>query len=441
MKSWFPILLLLVIVSCKKPEEEVVEVIKPSVTFDVKDPSGTIREWQSSSAFAKRSENAFQLFAFNTEGEQLNVLMLGSEAGRFKLDNNEHNFVKFNRIKAGENISYTTNRSKYTTGNIYITEVNAVKKTISGNFEMRPHHTDNEYVELKVGLFSNVPYTNELITPGELEIANPIDTITPPIDTTICNFGPNCLSATIGGMPFKSNGSSQVSIERDTLGRMIFKAYGNNNDLLKISIVSNAGFENQSIYSLGKFTPNKGYYLANGKREVITNGTLQLQFDTTGYAVSGLFSADIKENEVNATTRSITNGLFLGTEITSYSRVVSSSSMIADITGYTFVSDTVKSNQLGGFLNLQGKDFEDLEGIELNFPDTILVGNYPLDNVYQTYYYNYYGFKNKYTTGQLNISVHDKIERFIAGSYSFEALDFTENTTITIQTGSFSKFY
>jgi len=124
------------------------------------------------------------------------------------------------------NVTYTTNSAQGCTGQVYISEINTTDSTLSGNFDFKAYSPYGKgFIEVTDGLFSNIPFTNEIP-------ATPDNSFEVDIDGT--TFTPTSINASsIMGKIMITASDSQVSktigitVENDiTVGTHEMSSFG-----------------------------------------------------------------------------------------------------------------------------------------------------------------------------------------------------------------------
>lgn len=435
MKNFLPVLIIgIVLLACNKPEVERITSLKTGLKFDLISKNGFKKTWNATSSSFFKSDTAIQLIAYNEYDEQLNILLFNNDSNTTQMGPDGKIWARVFINIQGSQDTFVNLHSEFANGIFKLEEINPDISTMSGTFEFRPYHQNKQdYVTIDNGVFTDIPYLSVDTCPSEIEYQNLFKVKDPePIDLDYCVTRTNCISAIIDGEEFNASGSN-VTLVRDTLGRLILTA---KNGLKTVKFgLSSTDFENQNLYNLGRNTPNKGYYSTSASNSYsLKSGLLALEFEDTIYGVSGEFEAEIKNNGQGAVTSSITNGLIKQVPITnSIIRSQTNFNISGDLNGHAFVSDTLETSMNGNIAIVMGKDFEGLEGIELQFPDTIESGPHGIGNNVRVYYHNYYGGRFAGSSGTLNVLINDTSTNIINATVDFDVYDFTENTSISFE--------
>lgn len=446
MRSWIYIILLLVVAACNKPEKEEVVELNTKVTFTLQDVDRSTREWSTSSAYAQRSDSAIHLFATNEFDELLSILLFDTDTGRLKLDFADKNVIKFKRVKAGVDTIYSNKKSDVANGFLNITSQNPDKSTISGDFQIRAHHTEFNYVWLLNGKFEDVPYFSVPLTQGELEIMFPNDTTggsgQEPNPLACPDSTSPCVAFYIDETPFVVSGNNQIKLAYRENDRMMLQVAYNNFDTLFIGVTPENTFDTQSEYNVGKTLKNKAYIQKSGSQFVATTGTATLNL-TTDSTITGGFEMTLKETSQAVTTINISEGKIRNVNAKQLIFAPDTSnrfSVFAD--NFYFVCDTVETALIdSAIIEINAHSSVSKESFQIILPKELIAIEYNLSNDIKVNHTNFYGVTNKAVSGTVEIIAHDKVNKTIRGTINVQTFDFSENRTVELVLGQFNTSY
>ena len=445
MRSWIYVLLLLAVVACNKPEKEEVVELNTKVTFTLQDVDRSTREWSTENAYAQRSDSAIHLFATNEFDELLSVLLFDTDTGRLKLDFADENVVKFKRVKAGVDTTYSNKKSDAANGFLNITSQNPANSTISGNFQIRAHHTEFNYVWLLNGKFEDVPYFSVPLTQGELEIMFPNDTTgggDEPNPLACPDSTSPCIAFYVDETPYVVSGNNNIKMAYRSKDRMMLQVAYNTFDTLFIGVTPENTFDTQINYVVGKNQKNKAYIQKLSNQYVASTGTAAFNL-TTDSTINGGFELVLKEVSQAATTINITEGKIRNVnakQVIAEPDANNSFSVFAD--GFYFECDTVVSSLIDSTtIEIIAQSNISKESFQILLPKEVIEIEYNLSNDIRVNHTNFYGVTNKAVTGTVEILAHDKINKTINGVVNVETYDFSENRTVIIGLGEFNTSY
>lgn len=445
MRSWIYVLLLLAVVACNKPEKEQVVELNTKVTFTLQDVDRSTREWSTENAYAQRSDSAIHLFATNEFDELLSVLLFDTDTGRLKLDFADENVVKFKRVKAGVDTTYSNKKSDAANGFLNITSQNPANSTISGNFQIRAHHTEFNYVWLLNGKFEDVPYFSVPLTQGELEIMFPNDTTgggDEPNPLACPDSTSPCIAFYVDETPYVVSGNNNIKMAYRSKDRMMLQVAYNTFDTLFIGVTPENTFDTQINYVVGKNQKNKAYIQKLSNQYVASTGTAAFNL-TTDSTINGGFELVLKEVSQAATTINITEGKIRNVnakQVIAEPDANNNFSVFAD--GFYFECDTVVSSLIDSTtIEIIAQSSISKESFQILLPKEVIEIEYNLSNDIRVNHTNFYGVTNKAVTGTVEILAHDKINKTINGVVNVETYDFSENRTVIIGLGEFNTSY
>ena len=102
----------------------------------------------------------------SSDNKQISITITGSSPGKYNLDQLSASVAAFVDGNSGNNFAYTTNQGTDTSmagGVVNITEIDAVNKTISGNFQFKVYRNmDSQQLLVTEGVFTKIPYVTSL---------------------------------------------------------------------------------------------------------------------------------------------------------------------------------------------------------------------------------------------------------------------------------------
>lgn len=186
----------LVITSCKKDETEVEN--PPTATM-----SATIDgvAWTADQSGCTVINGVTGVAGTQAQGQTITITVSKFKEGGYSLYYESQ--VNVGIVTDG-NVSYTTNSDQACNGQMYISEINTNDSTISGNFYFKAYSPFGKgFIEVTDGVFSNIPFTNELPPTPENSFEVDIDGTT---------FTPSSINATSAmGKIMITASDSQVS--------------------------------------------------------------------------------------------------------------------------------------------------------------------------------------------------------------------------------------
>jgi hypothetical protein len=445
MRSWISVLLTLTIVACNKPKKEEVVDLKTKVTFTLQDVDRSTREWSTTNAYAQRSENAIHLFAINEFGEQLSVLLFDVDTGKLGLNFADDNVVKFKRVKAGVDTTYSNKKSDAANGFLNITGQSPEKSTIAGDFQTRAHFTEFNYVWLLNGTFEDVPYFSVPLTQGELDIMFPLDTAGgggEEPDPLACpdTISP-CVAFYRGNTPYVVTGNN-ISIQYRENDRLVLKVKYNSFDTLTIGVVPETTFDAQVNYAVGKTLKSKAFIETLSSKFIATTGIAQFEFMTDS-VIRGGFELSLKESSQAATAITVSQGLIQNVDVSELMRNVdANNSFSMNTDGFYLDCDTTIATLVDSTtIEIIANSSTTKEAIQIFLPKDVIAIEYNLSNQIRVNHTNFYGVTSKAVSGTLEIINHDKVNKIIEGQINVSTFDFSENRTVNITQGNFKSSY